>query len=442
MIELQAAFGLQPPELVALTGGGGKSSLLFALGAALSPPVILTTTTRLFSAQLARAPAVWSLEEPAARLEALLARHGRCLVVGRIEGDKALGVPADLPAHLLGQPGVRFVVAEADGSRMRPCKAPAEHEPVVPLGTTLLVPLAGLDALEGPIEARCHRPERVATLTGLSPAEALTAEALAGLLAHPEGGLKGVPPTARVIPFLNKVEGMARLAAARRVAGLALAEPRISQVALGSLKAAEPVIELWRRLTAVVLAAGQSRRMGATKQLLPWGATTVLGQTLRNLAAAGLTDVLVVSGHQADKVESEARAAGARTLFNPNYAAGEMLSSLQAALRALPVATAAVLVAHADQPMLAPDTLERLLTAFRQGTGELIAPTFKGQRGNPVLFGRAFFAELLALPAGGAPRDVVRRHATELALVEVDDEAVLHDLDRPDEYARWRPAGP
>jgi molybdenum cofactor cytidylyltransferase len=179
--------------------------------------------------------------------------------------------------------------------------------------------------------------------------------------------------------------------------------------------------------------------MGEPKQLLPWGDTTVLGQTLRNLQQSTVDHIVVVSGHEAEKVAAEAAASGVPVIHNPDYAAGEMLSSLQAAVRRLPPDQDAVLVMLADQPLVRAATIDRLLAAYRSGQGELLAPVYGGQRGNPVLIGRPYFAELLALPRGQAPRTLLRRHRPHLRLVEVDSDAILVDLDRPEEYERHRP---
>ena len=109
----------------------------------------------------------------------MLAAHGRCLVVENVRGDKALGVPAAQPGRWLARSDVDLVVVEADGSRRRPVKAPAPHEPALPPAVTLVVVMAGIDALAGPIRVVAHRPERVCALTGLAPQETLTPETLA-----------------------------------------------------------------------------------------------------------------------------------------------------------------------------------------------------------------------------------------------------------------------
>lgn len=230
------ALGLaRPPELVAIVGGGGKSSLLFALARSLPGRVVMTTTTRIFAAQLGRAAEVCSLADENWR-ERVDAFDSHLLVVGGVEGDRAVGVSRELPAEMLARPGVDWVVVEADGSRMLPVKAPAAHEPVIPDETSLLVPVVGIDALSGPIREVAHRPERVSTITGLAPEESLTPEALGALLTSSQGGLKDAPQAARVAVLINKVESPSQLEAARRVAHCILGEPCVERVAIGALQ--------------------------------------------------------------------------------------------------------------------------------------------------------------------------------------------------------------
>ncbi|PID85443.1 MAG: putative selenium-dependent hydroxylase accessory protein YqeC [Chloroflexi bacterium] len=459
---LRHAFNLKETnEIVAIVGGGGKTSLMFALAHSLPGRIVATTTTRIFAAQMKLAAA--AVFYPAAgagdaeffaTVSEELDKWGQCLVIGEVgeQQEKAFGVPLTLPGQMLAQPDVDFVLVEADGSRMRPIKAPAAHEPVIPPDSTLVVPVVGMDALTRPLSEIAHRPEKIEELLMVNPAtsagqvspwsrvnEMLTPKAVAQILTHPLGGLKGVPAGARVIPLLNKVERDAPLAAAQEIAQLILHEPRIERVVLGAMQAENPVVEVWGRITAVVLAAGKSTRMGQTKPLLPWGETTILGQLLQNLKASTVHDIRVISGHDADAVEAVAQAEQIHSIRNTEYASGEMLSSLQTAVRHLPAHTEAILVMLADQPLVTPATIDLLLTAFRQGQGDIIAPIYAGQRGNPVLISRRFFNELLALPAGSAPRKLLRSNPDAVHLVETADESILINLNDPETYKRWRP---
>jgi molybdenum cofactor cytidylyltransferase len=409
--------------------------------------VIATTTTRISAAQVELAPvALTEAEASPARLQEALAAHGWCLLLGHLNGQKVKGVAPERPFQWLTDPGVDVVLVEADGAHMLPFKVPADHEPPIPPQTTLLVPVVGIEAVNQPIAAAAHRPERVVALAQASlaprhqpitPHSLLTPALIATLLTHPQGGLKNAPPTARVMPFINQVETAAQLQQARQIAALLLRSAAVDSVLIGAAQSARPVLERHERVTAVILAAGEGQRMGnVTKQLLPWGNTTVLGRTIANAQASDVHDLVVVTGYQAAAVSAVAQATGVETIYNPDYATGEMLSSLKTAVAQLPAHIQAVLVMLADQPLVGPEIINQLLSAYWRDEGDLIAPTFKGQRGNPVLIGRAYFDDLLALPAGAAPRALLHRYQERLHLLPVHSDAILIDLDRPEEYRR------
>ncbi len=237
--DIVEALGLAPNgELVAIVGGGGKSRLMFELAKWLPGRGVMTTTTRIFSKQLSSAVEFCTLADAdwRARLDAF---ESALLVVGRVEGERAVGVAPELPAELLAHPRVEWVVVEADGSRMLPVKAPGPHEPVIPMGTTLLVPVVGIDALSKPIAEIAHRPERVGEIAGLSVEDTLTPAALARLMTSREGGLKGASSAGRTAVLINKVESASEFAIAREVAEQILRDSAVERVAVGTLLGAK-----------------------------------------------------------------------------------------------------------------------------------------------------------------------------------------------------------
>ena len=215
---------------------------MFALAEQLPGRVVLTTTTRIFAAQTRQAAESCSIEDQDWE-ERLDTFESSLLVVAGVEGDRAVGVPPELPCQMLTRPGVDWVVVEADGSRMLPVKAPAEHEPVVPVETTLLIPVVGIDALSEPIREVAHRPELVSGITGLTPEQTLTPEALAILLTSRQGGLKDAPPDARVAVLINKVETPTQLELANVVARHVLCDAYVERVVIGAL--AEGISSSW-----------------------------------------------------------------------------------------------------------------------------------------------------------------------------------------------------
>jgi molybdenum cofactor cytidylyltransferase len=235
LADIVEALGLAPSgEIVAIVGGGGKSSLMFALADRLPGRGVMTTTTRIFAEQMGLAAEVCTLDDAnwRARLDGV---EAALLVVGHVEGARAMGVPPELPAEMLAHSRIDWVTVEADGSRMLPVKAPASHEPVVPSGTTLLIPVVGIDALSKPIAEIAHRPERVCAITGLADADTLTPTALAMLLTSPEGGLKNAPAAGRTAVLINKVESAAEFALARETADAILRESSVERVLAGAL---------------------------------------------------------------------------------------------------------------------------------------------------------------------------------------------------------------
>ena len=189
----------------------------------------------------------------------------------------------------------------------------------------------------------------------------------------------------------------------------------------------------------MVLAAGLSSRMGAPKVLLPWeGNRTILEHIILQVLAAGVEQIVVVTGRAAEDMRQIAEGAGARTVHNPDYQTGEMLSSLKVGLKALPQQIAAALVVLGDQPRIQVETVRAVVAAFAEGRSGIIAPSYQMRRGHPILIDRRYWGELLALPADGALRDLLNAHAAEIAYVVVDADSVLHDVDTPDEYQQER----
>lgn len=192
-------------------------------------------------------------------------------------------------------------------------------------------------------------------------------------------------------------------------------------------------------ITALVLAAGQGRRFGKTKQIMAWGETTILGQTISQLKQSDVDEIIVITGYDAAAVTVIASTYHVSTLHNPAYATGEILSSLKVGVQGLQAEVAAALIVLADQPLIPSSVINQLITVFKSGAGHLIAPVYQGQRGNPVLIGRSFFAELLTLPPDAAPRLLLQRHPDQIVLVEVGTEAILLDIDSEEAYERLRP---
>jgi molybdenum cofactor cytidylyltransferase len=205
-------------------------------------------------------------------------------------------------------------------------------------------------------------------------------------------------------------------------------------------------------IAAILLAAGESRRMGQPKLLLPWGETTVLGQVV-SMFSAGLAsqtnlpidpdnEILVVTGGARTMVEAEiARLAERyplRIVYNPNYKLGGMLSSIQSGLVALGPGTRAALIGLGDQPQVREETVRHICAAYARTKSPILIPSFQNRRGHPWLAIKALWPEILALPPSSSPRQFLDAHAGQIEYIAAD-ETILQDLDTPEDYHRQRP---
>jgi len=507
---LSHSFRVLSKDVIVLTGGGGKTTLMFRLAdelVAAGRRVVTAMTTRIFVGQMARAPARLVTEDEEAllaQLPAALATYRHVIVAGGIivEQDKVQGVSPGLLDRIAAQPAVDAVIVEADGSRRLPFKAPAPHEPVIPASATIVVPIVGLDVLGQPLDAEhVHRPQLVAELTGAAPGDPVTPAIIAAVLVHPRGGAKEAPPAARLIPFLNKVEDEATLAAAREIARLLLKSPRVDSVLIGATQADDPVREVWSRVGAVVLAAGEARRFGVLKQVLPWrGVPLVVHVADQALGCPDVDRVAVTVGAEADRVRAALGDRSVQTVPVLDWAEGQS-RSVQTGLKALTSAPlppdlsgvgfsgeadnlspspsptrrgervspfprreggqgvgsellpgtpaplqessdelSAALFLLADQPGVSPDLLSALIQRHRETLAPVVAPRHAGRRGNPVLFDRVAFPEFAALRGDVGARPILQAHWDEIAWVDWPSPEILQDIDTAADYHPSDPA--
>jgi molybdenum cofactor cytidylyltransferase len=193
------------------------------------------------------------------------------------------------------------------------------------------------------------------------------------------------------------------------------------------------------RVTAIVLAAGRSTRMGAPNKLL----ADVAGKPMvRHVIEAALasraTPVLLVTGHQKSKVRSALAELDVTFVANPDYAAG-LSSSLKAGIAAASAAASGALVLLGDMPRITSDHIDRLIAAFDAADGQaIIVPVHEGRRGNPILWPKAFFAEMLQLDGDSGAKRLLGLHAGNVREVDLGTDAIFADIDTPEALAKLR----
>lgn len=187
-------------------------------------------------------------------------------------------------------------------------------------------------------------------------------------------------------------------------------------------------------IAAVVLAAGESSRMGRPKALLRVDGQTFIERIVSALQASRVGKILVVLGHNAAAIHREIQHLPITVVVNEEYAKGQ-LSSLVKAVQALQWEKTDGIVVHlVDHPFLNPKLVDEMIELFYGSRKLIVAPRFRGRRGHPVLFSRELFPELLSAPVEHGAKEVVHAHRSDTLEVETEDEGVIRDIDTPEEY--------
>ncbi|HXI83637.1 MAG TPA: nucleotidyltransferase family protein [Verrucomicrobiae bacterium] len=186
---------------------------------------------------------------------------------------------------------------------------------------------------------------------------------------------------------------------------------------------------------AIILAAGESRRMGRPKQLLAFGGKTMLECVIDAFQTPRVDEVRVVLGYKADEIAEKIAYTSCKILKNDRYPLG-MFTSMQAGLRELPKETRIVLIAICDQPRLKRETVETLIEEFEKRHHKILIPSYSGRQGHPPLFRAEYAKEILAMDESMTLKHFYGEHADDIERLVVEDEGVLIDIDDRETYER------
>lgn len=450
--EIKRAATLFPaPFVISAVGSGGKTSTLkYLYRTDLLPCHILTTTTAMLAPDIPislNSPVL-----PGAWFSAKVQESPQ-----KYKGVSKKEFDDEMKKRRLEGSGSCLFLCEADGAKMKPLKAYADHEPVIPTSTDLVLILFGLTGLGRPLtEDIVHRSEIFSQWTGLGLNETIEFEHLCRTL---DSGayLKDIPPTARVAAVFNQANTMPQKTDWTRLAKRAMQQTRLDAVFFTSMENGEKgSIDTFSHRThyglarletkapqfsAIVMAAGLSERMGENKLLLPLGKKTVLAHTLHNVAQSGVRELIVVSGYEHEKVEAVCLEAARKfppdlemkLVYNPDFASGQGTSVARASSKLSAVSVAAFYI-PGDQPFVSPILMRQMMETHADG--RISQAVHKGKSGSPVLFDRRFFSELNELTGEPGGRQVIRRHPEAVEQTSFDLALSFLDLDDPSAYAK------
>ena len=421
---------------IAFVGSGGKSSALFQLARELKPPVIVAATSHLGTWQLAWADKHFVIDSPGDVSEFDKDLRGVVVITGPIEAERTKPVADEVLASLrqfcLGR-SIPMLI-EADGSRQKPLKGWADHEPPIPEFVEHVVQVVGLSGLGKPlVDEYVHRPEIFSNLSGLKLGEIINAETITNALLNPNGARKNFPRGARITALLNQADTPELQASAQRMTPSLLRG--FDSVVISNLKE-KTIYAAHERVAGIILAAGESSRFGKPKQLLDWKGESFSRTVATKALAAGLSPVLLVTGANKDEIAETVKDLNIRIVENAVYKEGQS-ASIRAGVNALlstePNVGAGIFLL-VDQPQITASVLQALTEKHAEGLYPVVAPMVMDRRANPVLFDRKTFSDLLTLEGDVGGRAVFHKHKVEY--LPWHDDRLLLDVDTPEQYQR------
>lgn len=429
------ALRVDPSTCTAFVGAGGKTTALFQLARQMKPPVIVTSTSHLGAWQLGLADQHIMTDTVAPLEELEHGLRGITLVTGGMKGDRSRPVNdhvLDWLYQFCGDHAIPLLL-EADGSRQKPLKAWADHEPPIPSFVNQVVQVVGISGLGKPLSNNfVHRPEIFSLISRLDVGAPISADALIRVLSHPEGGLKNFPRHARRVALINQADTQHLQSMANH-----MVQPLLSafdSVIISSL-GREEIHAVHERIAGIVLAAGESRRYGQIKQVLDWHGEPFVHAVARTALAAGLSPVIVITGANAEAIEPALQGLNVKVMHNADWKSGQG-SSIKAGISSLAVGAqpGGAIFLLADQPQVTTSIIRALTEKHAEGLHPIVAPLVMGQRANPVLFDRSTFKDLLSLEGDVGGRAIFHKYHIEY--LPWHDERLLMDVDTPEMYQR------
>jgi molybdenum cofactor cytidylyltransferase len=429
-MNLLQALRTEQNSVTSFVGAGGKTTAMFQLSRQFSTPVFVTSTTHLAKSQAELADRHIVITNQFIRQQLLdTCQAGVNLFTGDLNDlGKWVGLKKELVTSL-GEYTHKHnfpLLIEADGSRQLPLKAPAENEPVIPGFSTHVVVLAGLSGLARPLnDESVHRSELFSRITNRKMNELVTLDDLETELLHPQGGLKNIPADARKTVILNQVSSFAEEINYGKTIQRLLSG--FNSVVLANLNEKE-ILHSWEKVSGIILAAGGAGRFGSPKQLATWNDKTLIRLVTENALASNISEVIVVVGASEGEVKNQISDLPVKIVSNQNWKIGQS-SSIITGLSAVSPNSGAAFFLLADQPLIEPELLNKLIQAHSQTMAPVIAPEFESRRGNPVLFDKVTFPDLCGLTGDIGGRAIFDKYPP--LTIPWTDESIFMDIDTP-----------
>jgi molybdenum cofactor cytidylyltransferase len=331
---------------------------------------------------------------------------------------------------------------ESDGAKIHSMKAPAAHEPPVPEWVNHVVVSVGASVIGKPLEEKyVHRPEIFSSLSGLEIGKPITWHAVMKMLTHPQGGLKNIPRQARKTVLVNQIDCLSDRTGLitfchqllSHFDSVVIASLNNASIMDEAVKVDEEVITVEEKIAGIILAGGNSSRMGQPKAFLNWKGEPFVRACVLQAISAGLDPVMVIAGEEYERIQDLVQDLPVHVIQNPDWNEGQS-SSIRTAIKSLPKRVGGAIFQLVDQPHIPVALLRRLKNEHSTSLSPIVIPESNGRRANPVLFDRRTFHALSSIQGDVGGRMIFSQFP--LKSIRWFDESILIDVDTPEDYTR------
>jgi molybdenum cofactor cytidylyltransferase len=431
-MDLSQATRAQRDSRIAFVGAGGKTTAIFQLAHQMLPPVFVANSTHLANSQasLADKHVVWKEEGNFPGLDTSISSEIILFTADLTGEDKWAGLnEAELfQLHRFYQENQIPLLIEADGSRQRPLKAPAEHEPAIPGFANHVVVLAGLSGIGKPLTSEwVHRPVIFSIISGRRIGEIIQPKDIGILLSHPEGGLKNIPSGARKTLILNQAANIDWITEIQPIITYTLGV--FDSIIIAELQK-NTIISAHEKSSGIILAAGSSERFGKPKQLVEWNGKPILRHVVENAITSSLAEVIVVVGAVVNPIQELLSDLPVKIINNKFWQEGQS-TSIHAGLDVIDQHSGSAVFLLGDQPQISSSLINEMLALHSTSLAPIIAPEYEGQQANPVLFDKITFDALQRIEGDVGGRAIFSIFKP--MVFPWNDYRILLDIDRPED---------
>ena len=423
-------------ELVCLIGAGGKTSTMFRLAQELSSKgmrVLATTTTAIYYPEREQYDEILVSKDESTDLFDNRCNSGITVLGRSISSEgKLLGVNPKFLDDVFLKGIFDYIIVEGDGSKSRPIKAPAEHEPVIPSQTSKLMGIVGMDSIGLEVcEESVHRPELLCAITGCRERDIINTEIISRLVIHKEGLFKAAPDLSERYLLLNKADGEKEKNAACDIAQKLLDNGcGFAGIIISSIKNAT-FQNAFKSISGIILASGLSRRMGTNKLLLPLGGVPVIERVIAAASQSKLGEIILVCSSVT--VASIGIRYGVKIVDNTAPQLGQS-QSVRLGVEGSCKSADGFMFLVGDQPFITADIINRLIERNISENCSAVVPRYNGKRGNPVIFSASLREKLIGLKGDSGGRVLLEGLDESIVNVDFSDEKSGFDIDTREEY--------